>query len=399
MRERTAPPVKRRIMAACPRRVPRAGFAILLVALLLAGAALPALAESVEERRLRQTQRELSALRERISGAVAERDGRAERLADAERHVAAVLAAVNQAELAVQRQREAVEAARRRLMQLQEQSREHRQVMTNRAVTLYRQGTMTSWSVLLAAADAEEALARSSYVEIVSRSDREVFERGEIGQVRVDAQRDTLEAEEATLQRVLAQQQEIHAAAEAVRDERAVQFAGAQERLVALRGEEAHLESESREIAALARRATQARQIASRARAEPVTVSRPAAAGGWSWPASGGVTSGFGTRWGRRHEGIDIGARHGASVVAARGGQVTFAGRMGGYGNLVLVSHGGGVVTAYAHLSSFAVGNGQQVGAGQRIGSVGCTGSCTGPHLHFEVRVNGAARNPLGFLP
>jgi hypothetical protein len=121
-------------------------------------------------------------------------------------------------------------------------------------------------------------------------------------------------------------------------------------------------------------------------------------AGGWTWPARGPVTSEYGRRWGRMHEGIDIGAPTGAPVVAARPGRVSFVGTMGGYGNLVLVDHGGGIVTAYAHLSAFAVSNGAQVGAGQRLGSIGCTGSCTGPHLHFEVRVNGSARNPRNYL-
>jgi murein DD-endopeptidase MepM/ murein hydrolase activator NlpD len=71
---------------------------------------------------------------------------------------------------------------------------------------------------------------------------------------------------------------------------------------------------------------------------------------------------------------------------------------MGGYGNLVLVSHGDGIVTAYAHMSALSVSAGASVSAGQRLGSVGCTGSCTGPHLHFEVRVNGAPRNPRNYL-
>ena len=99
------------------------------------------------------------------------------------------------------------------------------------------------------------------------------------------------------------------------------------------------------------------------------------------------------------HEGIDIGAPEGAPIYAASAGTVSFAGVMGGYGNMMLVDHGGGVVTAYAHQSSFFVGVGQSVSAGQQIGSVGSTGASTGPHLHFEVRVGGAPNDPLGYLP
>ncbi len=118
---------------------------------------------------------------------------------------------------------------------------------------------------------------------------------------------------------------------------------------------------------------------------------------GFVWPVSGVVTSGFGPRWGRMHEGIDIAAPTGTSVRAAAAGQVIIAGSMGGYGTIVVIDHGNGISTAYAHLSSIWVGGGT-VSQGQGIGAVGCTGSCTGPHLHFEVRVNGSPVNPLSYL-
>jgi len=118
---------------------------------------------------------------------------------------------------------------------------------------------------------------------------------------------------------------------------------------------------------------------------------------GLIWPVSGPVVSGFGLRWGRMHTGIDIGVGYGAPIHAAASGTVIFAGWMGGYGNFVIVDHGGGLSTAYAHQSSIAVGGGA-VSQGQVLGYVGCTGHCFGPHLHFEVRVNGSAVDPLGYL-
>jgi murein DD-endopeptidase MepM/ murein hydrolase activator NlpD len=120
-------------------------------------------------------------------------------------------------------------------------------------------------------------------------------------------------------------------------------------------------------------------------------------ASGFIWPVSGVVTSGFGWRWGRMHEGIDISAPTGTAVRAVASGSVVFAGWMGGYGQLVLIDHGNGLATAYAHLSSIWIGGGS-VSQGQGVGAVGCTGSCTGPHLHFEVRVNGSAVDPMGYL-
>ncbi|HEY7705865.1 MAG TPA: peptidoglycan DD-metalloendopeptidase family protein [Gaiellaceae bacterium] len=120
-------------------------------------------------------------------------------------------------------------------------------------------------------------------------------------------------------------------------------------------------------------------------------------AAGMVWPVGGPVVSGYGWRWGRMHEGIDIAAGYGTPIHAAAAGNVIYAGWMGGYGNLIIIDHGNGVATAYAHQSSFVVGGGT-VGQGQTIGYVGCTGHCFGPHLHFEVRVNGAAVDPLGYL-
>ena len=118
---------------------------------------------------------------------------------------------------------------------------------------------------------------------------------------------------------------------------------------------------------------------------------------GLIWPVNGPVVSGFGMRWGRMHEGIDIAVGYGTPIHAAASGTVIFAGWMGGYGNLVIIDHGGGLSTAYGHQSSIAVGGGG-VSQCQVIGYVGCTGHCFGPHLHFEVRINGSPVDPLGYL-
>jgi murein DD-endopeptidase MepM/ murein hydrolase activator NlpD len=147
-------------------------------------------------------------------------------------------------------------------------------------------------------------------------------------------------------------------------------------------------------------------QAASRALASRIQASQSSgppvdstvSASGLIWPVSGPVTSSFGWRWGRMHEGIDIAAPTGAPVVASASGQVIYAAWMSGYGNLVVVDHGGGLATAYAHLSAYGTGSGASVAQGQAIGYVGCTGHCFGSHLHFEVRSNGSPVDPLGYL-
>jgi murein DD-endopeptidase MepM/ murein hydrolase activator NlpD len=121
-------------------------------------------------------------------------------------------------------------------------------------------------------------------------------------------------------------------------------------------------------------------------------------ASGLIWPVNGPVVSPFGYRWGRLHAGIDIAVPYGTPIHAAAAGTVVLSGWVGGYGNYTCIDHGGGMATCYAHQSSFAVSSGASVGQGQVIGYVGCTGHCFGPHLHFEVRINGNPVDPLGYL-
>jgi len=115
-------------------------------------------------------------------------------------------------------------------------------------------------------------------------------------------------------------------------------------------------------------------------------------------PSRGAISSNFGARWGRKHEGIDIAANTGDPIYAALDGAVTYAGWAAGYGNFIKLKHANGVETAYGHCSKIDVKVGQSVKKGQKIGAVGNTGNSTGPHLHFEVLVNGVHKNPLTYL-
>jgi len=116
------------------------------------------------------------------------------------------------------------------------------------------------------------------------------------------------------------------------------------------------------------------------------------------WPARGALSSRFGWRWQRHHNGIDIAAPYGTQIYAAKAAQVTFAGWYYGYGRAVIIDHGDGVSTVYGHASRLLVRVGEMVAAAQPIALVGSTGIATGPHLHFEIRVNGRPLNPLKYL-
>jgi len=135
------------------------------------------------------------------------------------------------------------------------------------------------------------------------------------------------------------------------------------------------------------------------ARLPELTTASNAGSESFMWPLRGTITSFYGPRWGRFHTGIDIAAPYGTSVKASRSGRVVRASWLGAYGYSLIIDHGSGVTTLYAHLSEFLVSKGEWVTRGQVIGRVGSSGNSTGPHLHFEVRVGGAHMNPLSFLP
>jgi murein DD-endopeptidase MepM/ murein hydrolase activator NlpD len=123
-----------------------------------------------------------------------------------------------------------------------------------------------------------------------------------------------------------------------------------------------------------------------------------------AWPTTGRVTSGFGYRthpiFGdvRFHFGIDIAAPTGQAVIASEAGEVIFVGVKSGYGLTVLIDHGNALATLYAHLSSTSVTTGSRIGRGTRVGGIGCTGYCTGPHVHYETRIKGDPVDPMQFF-
>ena len=135
--------------------------------------------------------------------------------------------------------------------------------------------------------------------------------------------------------------------------------------------------------------------IASRVRVSSADAS---GAGGCVWPARGPVTSEYGSRWGRLHAGLDVAAPTGTPIWAAKAGKVIVAGRQSGYGRTVVIDHGGGMTTLYAHQSRLVARRGQWVSQGQLIGYIGNSGQSTGAHLHFETHYSGSARNPRSCL-
>ncbi|MGI9584551.1 MAG: peptidoglycan DD-metalloendopeptidase family protein [Acidimicrobiia bacterium] len=186
-----------------------------------------------------------------------------------------------------------------------------------------------------------------------------------------------------------------------------IMLAQIEEEIDAFEGELAALEEQEGSIRsqiAAASAAAAAAPPAEESQAQESPAPAASSSGALARPVPGAVSSGFGTRIHpitgkvRMHNGLDMNGAQGSPIVAADGGTVILAAVKGGYGNTVMIDHGGGMVTLYAHQSSMAVSNGAKVSRGQVIGYVGSTGQSTGPHLHFEVRINGAPVNPANYL-
>jgi murein DD-endopeptidase MepM/ murein hydrolase activator NlpD len=273
-----------------------------------------------------------------------------------------------------------------------------------RLVAIYQEEDPRVVDVVLSVRSFTELLDQLDYLQQISQQDEAIASQLATAKTNVTAARrhtsqvrkevfDATRTLQAQLDRQLAEQNRLVTAQSSLADARSLKqrtLSNVHESKREFVHEIDGLEQASRRIAAK----IQAAQSGSSSFRTTGAVS----SSGLIWPVSGPVTSPFGWRWGRMHEGIDIAVPTGTPIAAAAAGRIVYAGWMSGYGNLVLIDHGGGLSTAYGHQSSVAVSVGQIVSQGQTIGYSDCTGHCFGPHLHFEVRVNGQPVDPLGYL-
>jgi murein DD-endopeptidase MepM/ murein hydrolase activator NlpD len=331
--------------------------------------------------RIRSLQGEIAGLRRRES--------RAQTMLDSRR-----------AELA--RVRVRYERERARYLLLRKKLARAQVLLAKRLVEIYKSDQPDLVTVLLESDGFEDLLVRSDYLSRIGDQDSAIVER--VRKLKAESER-----KKALLGKLKDEAEAAVAEIEAKKRELAQARAGIQSRQVALAGAReqkqgslGNVRESRRELegdlaaleAASARVTAQLQGSGGPAPAGPIRQG----SGGFIWPVNGPVVSPFGMRWGRLHAGIDIGVPSGTAIRASKSGTVAIAGWMGGYGNYTCINHGGGIATCYAHQSSIGVSVGQSVKQGQVIGSVGCTGHCFGPHLHFEVRINGTPVNPLGYL-
>ncbi len=290
----------------------------------------------------------------------------------------------------------------------------HDDAFKRRLVGIYENGDVGYLNVLMSAHTFSEFVERWADLRLlIVANQRAVRERKSL-EKKVASVQASLQQTRIALAAQQAEQQRAHAQLAGLASERAnlVVMADVQRHGVATQvatienltaGEEARLEALIQER----QRELDAQRAAARRAAGIAGVIPPPSSGGPSqlmWPASGPITSPFGMRrnpFGGApdfHPGLDIGINSGTTVVAAASGTVIMAQWYGGYGNYILIDHGGGISTGYGHLSAFYVSAGQQVQRGQAIAASGSTGASTGPHLHFEVRRHGKPVDPSPFL-
>ena len=294
----------------------------------------------------------------------------------------------------------------RKLVFLQRQHKAAAERLNRRIVEIYTSDETEPLTVVLEAASFGDMLDQLEFLNDIGAQDAKIAREVEQAKIQV---RETRNATRKTRRSVAQTTREVAARTLEQRQVRD-RLAWSQRQLATAKREKNEALSETKESKAeylheveglLAQSAAlsariQAAQSAAASSPTPV-VSAPSAAG-FVWPAHGVMTSPFGWRWGRMHEGIDIAVPSGTPVVASASGTVIVAGWLGGYGNLVVIDHGNGIATAYGHNTNVTVGVGQQVAQGQLIAYSGSTGHSTGPHVHFEVRVNGSPVDPLGYL-
>lgn len=276
-------------------------------------------------------------------------------------------------------------------------------VFTARAVAAYKAGPTAYVDSILSSQNFTEVLDRYAYYESALDADSRLVEEIQVLRDETDQRRDLVEeAKNEIATRKLALEQDRDAVA-ALRREKADVLA---QRQAVVDAKAAVLAEVKQDRAKLKRIYEQLDAESDRLKSILAGGSSgfPTGGGQLLWPADGPLTSEYGYRthpiFGDRrlHTGIDIGAGYGAPVIASASGTVAYVGVMGGYGNVVVIDHGGGLGTTYNHLSEFYVSSGTRVKAGQHIAAVGSTGYSTGAHLHFEVRVNGEPVDPMPYL-
>lgn len=396
-------------------RIPTRRYALGLVLVLMCALALPAAADPQDQ--LEQNAQRREVLQARIDRLESRSGQLSTRIQTADAKVELAQAQVDQLDRKLGKLSHRIVEVRADLQDAQKHlailTKELQQILarldarmsafTRRAIAAYIAGPAAYVDGILSSESFSDLIDRYAYYESALDTDSQLVEEITMLRDETENRRAEVEDKEERIAAAKLNLEKDRAAIAAVRHERAAVLAERRQVLSSKKSLLAEVEStKSRYQHLVAQLDADSARI--RSLLSGSSVSSVPGGGQLLWPTAGPVTSPYGYRthpiYGDRrlHTGIDIGAPYGAQVVAADSGVVSFAGVMSGYGNVVVIDHGGGLATVYAHLSSYSVGGGQSVGRGSPIAAVGCTGYCTGTHLHFEVRINGNPVDPMPYL-
>jgi murein DD-endopeptidase MepM/ murein hydrolase activator NlpD len=284
---------------------------------------------------------------------------------------------------------------RARLAKLRAKLALSRTVLSRRLVEIYEAGQPDIVTVILNSKGFADLLERSEFMHRINDQDKQIIKAVRVARDAAKRTADHLAKLEARQQRitteVLQRRNEVASVKFGLANARAA-------KATVLRTVRGQREKAQEDLAALQKEQSRIEGILTSGANSGGPIRR--GSGRFIWPVNGPITSPFCERrpWEACHPGIDIGVPSGTPIHAAGSGTVALAGWTGGYGNYTCINHGGGISTCYGHQSAIEVSVGQSVSQGQVIGLTGCTGLCFGPHLHFEVRVNGAVTNPVNWL-
>lgn len=292
--------------------------------------------------------------------------------------------------------------ARQRLEALRSHLRRSLAELSRMLLSIYRAGDPDFLSVVLSSRGYDDFVGKAEYIDRIQSQDQAIV--GRVRTLRDEARNTvaTLRDAKTTIERarneVASRKAELTDTRTAIEGRQSALLGARASRRAALQSINGHVDRLESVESDLQQKLQEQIAEATGGVALPAGPIGDPSAAGLIWPLDGPITSGYGYRWGSLHEGIDIAVPIGTPIRAAAAGTVIIAAYTGGYGNYTCIDHGGGLSTCYGHQSGYAVSVGDSVGQGDIIGYSGNTGHSTGPHLHFEVRINGASTDPLGYL-
>jgi murein DD-endopeptidase MepM/ murein hydrolase activator NlpD len=298
--------------------------------------------------------------------------------------------------------------AKAKLARLREHLKRSLRILRERLVDIYKSDNPDAMTVILNSRGFDDMVSRYDYLQSIQSQDTAIAvrvkrlrneEKETVDRVR--AARNAIAAKQAELERTQAELEARQADLAAAREKDQQILGQVQQTQDQLEGNVSDISAQIQSQLQAQQEAQAAAAASSGATTAPAGPVQGESSSGMIWPVNGPVTSPFCEvrAWESCHPGIDIGVPSGTPIQAAAAGTVSIAGPNSGYGNYTCIDHGGGISTCYAHQESISVSVGQSVSQGQVIGISDCTGLCFGPHLHFEVRVNGSVVDPMGYLP